>query len=251
MNKVTGVTEQKARSRGRSGSSDTHAHTSTKGILAMSKKLLTRAAVGAAMVVAVIAGTVLPASATTYNYNIEAQRMRITVGSTNFDTPGSTPATCIGSTGITGQIDDSAGTITGNLNILSSDFSAPFAPGRYQLEATGTANSGTYNAGNRTFNNLAFPQINFTIRSINTSTCTPGATVCSGTAQLTASGELDTGVTLPLSTGDKVLVNGTGKILTTSSCGFPWGLVVYPNASLTVGPNPSPPGDTHAIFGQL
>lgn len=95
MNKVTGVTEEKARSRGRSGSLDTHAHTTTKG---------------------------------------------------------STPATCIGSTGITGQIDDSAGTITGNLNILSSDFSAPFAPGRYQLEATGTANSGTYNAGNRTFN---------------------------------------------------------------------------------------------------
>lgn len=217
----------------------------------MNTKRSAKAAVLVFGFMALVAAAAAPASAASSPYNVEAQRMRISVGSTNFDTPGSTPATCIGSTAIAGTIDDTAGTINGSINISSSDFAAPFTSGRYRLTATGTSGTGTYNAGTGTFSGLAFSTITFSIRSINTSTCAVGSTVCSGTATLTASGGLVSGSTVPLSTGEQVYVNGTGSISTTSGCGFPWGLVVSPGASLTIAKNPSTPSDAGAVFQQL
>src|SRR5699024_3889179 len=84
----------------------------------------------------VILGLAIPASAAPSQYDVEMTRGQISVGSTNFDTPGATPASCPGSTSISGEIDDMAGTITGELDIVSSDFVLPLFGGTYVLEAS-------------------------------------------------------------------------------------------------------------------
>ncbi len=223
----------------------------------MTSRLVTKAGISLAIAVASVFALVAPASATVHSYDINMVRGRISVGSTNFDTPGATPATCIGTTGISGTIDDAGGadTIGGTLNISSSDFAAPFTSGRFTLTATGASTGtarGSYNPANGTFTGLQFPTIAFTIKSIDTSTCTVGATVCSGTATLTVSGGLVSPATLPLTTGEQVHVSSTaGSIVTTSGCGFPWGFVVTPGATLSIGRNPAYPADAGAIFEQV
>lgn len=196
-----------------------------------------------------------PASATPSPYDVGAERMEIKVNTTPFLTPGSGTPSCAGSTRIVGDIDVPAppattGPITGSLNIKSADFDAPFTTGRFQLEASGTATPGTYNASAGTFSGLNFPTITFTIKKINTTTCVPGAIVCQGTATLSVSGGLMPGSTVPLSSGEQVYVNGSGSITSTSSCGFPWGLVVSSGAPLTVGKNPAYSTDPGAVFTQ-
>ena len=209
-------------------------------------------AVAAASVVALI-GVAGPASAATSSYNVNMTSGRISVGTTNFDTPGASPVVCVGTTGLSGTIDDTAGTINGTLNINSSEFTAPFTSGNFKLTATGTSNTGTYNAGTNSFSGITYNPISFTIQRINTTGCVVGATVCSGTATLTAAGALASGVTLPLVTGNDVIVNSTaGSIITTSGCGFPWSSVVKPGAMLALGANPAiTPAPGGAVFTQV
>jgi hypothetical protein len=228
----------------------------------MTPRLMKKAGVGLAIAVAMLFTMSSVASATVHTYNVTLTRGTIRVGTTAFVTPGTTPSVCPGTTAITGTINDAAATdnITGNLNIQSGDFAAPFTTGRFRLTATGTAtgtNAGNYNATTHTFTGLTFPTITFSVRSIThnatTSVCTLGAVVCSGTASLTLSGGIVPPATsLPLTSSQEIYVNSTaGHITSTSGCGFPWGLVVFTSASLSIGPNNPPGTDPGAIFHQV
>jgi hypothetical protein len=140
------------------------------------------------------------------------------------------------------------------MNIQSGDFAAPFTTGRFKLTATGVStgtNRGNFNHATETFTGLTFPNIAFSVRTINTTTCVAGTVVCSGTATLTLSGGIVGATSLPLTVSDEIYVNSTaGSILTTSGCGFPWGFVAFPGASLSIGPNAGS-GDPGAIFHQI
>ena len=205
-----------------------------------------------------------PASATTHTYNVGMESGRISVGTINFDTPGSGATGCPASTGtgITGTINDVTNVITGTLTITSL-FALPWPfTGNYALIATGSG-TGTWNNATGTFSSLTINPVAYTIRNVvvtgtgTTTVCTVGTTVvCSGTASLHASGGLYNGATLPLSTSEKIYVNATGTILTRNTpCNFPFSAIITVGTSLTLADNPNddvaPAGtDPGAIFHQ-
>lgn len=179
-----------------------------------------------------------PAVAVPSPFDIEAVEMRISVGGINFDTPSGNPVNCLGSTGISGEFDDSAGTIEGTIDIQSSDFVLPIFGGTYQLIATGTSASGTFNFPD--FYDMSFPDIEFEIWAVDTDTCTQVRSVCEGTAALTAAGTiLGTPPPTTLQTGDLVEVQAEGEITSTSNCAFPWNFVLGSLPEITVGANPN------------
>lgn len=220
----------------------------------------TTMAVLAALVLVVATAT--PASATVHPYSVTLIRGRVRLGLT-YDVPASPFPPCPNATTLAGNIDDVAFTdnITATLSIQSPDVPAPIIPpattpfttGRFVVIATGSAtgtNAGTFFPAFNTFTGLTFPGISFAIRSINTTTCALGGVVCSGAATLTLSGGLQAGVTLPLTTGEQLYAGSTaGSILSTSGCGFPWGLLITPGSAASMGANPSVvPPDPGAVF---
>ncbi|HET8930821.1 MAG TPA: hypothetical protein VFN21_09210 [Acidimicrobiales bacterium] len=116
----------------------------------------------------------------------------------------------------------------------------------------GTASTGTYDPVAKTFTGLDFGSIAFSIKSIDTSNCTTGSAVCSGTASLSTHGAVLTSTAPPLNTGDQVGVLGSGSITSITSCAFPWNLVLGTSTSLSLGPNSSAPpyNATWAVFEQ-
>lgn len=200
--------------------------------------------VGATMVAALatVGALASPASATVHDYDVELVSGRTSVGSLAFDMPGGV-AGCSGATSIDGTIDDVATTdnITGNL-----DSWAPFelfVGGPYALTMTGAAtgaNAGTYDASNRFFTGLVFPTVAFTVRNLNTGSCTLGTTtLCSGTMSLVTWGELYDGATMPLVNPESIRVNGTGWIDQRNACGFPLSVYFPVGAQVTFGDNPN------------
>lgn len=217
-----------------------------------------------AVAVACLLAAAVPASATVHPYKAVMNRGLIRVAGVGFPVPSDPPAACPGTTSISGTIDDLGTTdnMTGNLNITSGNFSnAALGAGDFQLLATGStgtgANRGNYNAGLNPdeFDSLHFPSISFTIRRIDTSTCTPGVVECAGTATVTLEGE---GVTTadtppfptPPSTPDQFWVRSTaGQIISMSDpCPFPASLVIRAGATVEILANPANPGDSGALF---
>lgn len=209
---------------------------------------------GAVVIAALACLTALasPASATVHTYNVTMESGRITVGSINFDTPGSGATGCttppVGGTAITGTINDAATTdnITGTLTISSLFNVAPFPPfytgGNFALTVTGSAtgtNAGNYNATTGTFTQLAFTNLSYTIRTVSSCTATT-TVVCSGTAALTASGGLNAGSTLPLSASETVFVNATGTITSRNTpCTLPFSIIITTGTGLSLSDNPN------------
>jgi hypothetical protein len=225
------------------------------------RSIALRGTVCAIAVVVGLVATSMPASATVHSFNVEMTRGRISVGTTNFDTPTTPAPDCPGTTGITGTVDDATGgAISGTLNIATGNFALPFFGGRYRMTATGASATGTYTGGaTGTFSGMTFATISFQIRTISSAAtgCVVGTTVvCGGTASLTTvTGGINTGSTLTggLSTGEQVFVNGSGTItsVTPGTCNFPWSAVVTNGAALTLTKNPVPGTDLGAIFTQL
>jgi len=229
----------------------------------MRTRAIGRLGAAAAVALACLAATALPASATIHPYKAIMVRGQIVVAGVAFPVPSVPAAVCPGSTTFTGTIDDTVGTdnMTGNLNITSGNFSNfALGAGDFQLVATGVStggNRGDYNiaANPDTFVNLHFPTINFTIRRINTTTCVPGIQECAGTATITLRGQ---GVTntdtppfpTPPATPDQMWAWSTAGSITGMSdpCPFPASLVIRTGASLSLEDNPAYPGDVGALF---
>jgi hypothetical protein len=231
----------------------------------MSKRNATRVVVLALAATSVLIGSALPAAASVSPYNVKYHSGRISITrfgiTTNFDTPGTSVAGCPGSTTITGAVDDAGGTdtITGTLSI-SSPFT--FGTGTFILTLTGTAtstNSGNYSGGaTGTFNNLAFTGSSYTIKTLNPTTCVAGTQICGapgagagttpGTLNLTASGGVAVGSTVPLNgnsttnefDGEKIYVNATGSF-TNAGCitGSVFALIIATGATIGLVDNPS------------
>jgi hypothetical protein len=217
----------------------------------MNKNLwkLGASAVASAACLVALAG---PASAATYNYDVEMVSGRISVGGIDFDTPGVGIEECEGGTTINGTINDTSGAMTGNLDI-SSPFVLPIFGGDYVLEAADSA-TGTYSAGSGTFA-INFGSIDFTISEFDTSDCTAGEVVCDGTASLASTGGLYNGATLPLANPERIYVNASGQIDGVDSCDFPFNFFIGQGTDLSIGDNPNddvPPTGTDpgAIFEQ-
>ncbi len=196
----------------------------------------------------------LPAAATTSTFDVNDVRSRIAVVSPivteNFDTPSAGTPVCQGATSIQGDIDDSNHTISGTLDIESDGFTIPGTTSPYyKLIASGSSNTGTYTGG--AFSGLTFGSISFSIEQINSTTCVPTGTVCSGTATLTTSGAVIPPASPPLNPGDQVYVNGSGSITSVSSCAFPWSAFITTSTTLSLGQNPAYPSDPGAIFQQV
>ena len=208
-----------------------------------------------ALVVATVACLVtmaVPASATVHTHDISLESGRLSIGSVNFDTPGSWATGCtppaVGGAEITGTVDDGSSTdnIAGTLTLTSLFNVPPFPPfftgGNYALVATATAtgtNAGNYNTTTDTFTGLAFTSFSFTFR--NVSSCAPGTTVvCSGTASLTLSGGLFGGSSLPLAPSEVVYVNATGTVTSRNTpCTLPFSLIITTGTGVSLSDNPN------------
>lgn len=197
-----------------------------------------------------------PAGATTHPFDGAMLRGRFIVhtflGSYAFDTPGG-GHTCPSATSVTGEIDDVADEVHGEV-VTDTAFVLPVFGGNYVLHTESDEIApGTWYPTPEIFTGLLL-DFTFTVRQLNVPACTLGSVQCSGDMQLEFLGGLvdqDPMVAPPpFVTGDEVFIRASPtRAIDTLACSGIWD-VLLPGSVVELKANPGY-GDDGAVFEVL